>query len=357
MFGLMKPQVPDSNYRSAYARCCQFQRRFYGILSVPVLSYDAVFLYLCCVDAGLVPESLIQTRVCCRLRYDHRLRTAPDAMIGRFCGAVSVLLADTKLADDVRDQASLVARFGQFVLRSSARRAISFLSYLRPGFSALLAEWTAAQVAIEADRTRLTLSDFVGPTSLALASVAALVPGSSTRPGFTDFLWSIGEHLGTATVAVDCALDWKDDATTGTCNPVRDEDGAVNAARLGLDHLHRVVEVSEAAFGHSSKSAVVSRMVYCQVVRKLRRQCQLGDVVLPDPEPDPGKEPSPGVGASHPCVTVAEQIGSCISRREGPRKGEDANEIGCPRSCPFRCQQLGWLPSLLGCANRDRVSG
>jgi hypothetical protein len=356
MFGLMKPQVPHLSYRSAYARCCQFQRRAYGIVSLPILSYDAVFLYLCCMDAGLVPESLIKAQVCCRLRSDPRLLTAPDAKIGRFCGAISVLLADTKLQDDARDKGSIFARLGRLVLRNSARRAISFMSHLHPGFSALLSEWSATQVAIEADRARLTLGEFVGPTAHAVASVAVMMPESSTRPGLSDFLWSIGGNLGAATVAVDCALDWKDDLRTGNCNPVRDESGAGNAAMLGLDHLHRVVEACETCFGYSSRSAIVSRMVYFDVVRKLRGRCQLDDVVLKYADAEEGKEASMAHNkdeAVNRCVTVAERIGSSIGRREEPRKIDDSNEIECPRACQFSCQLIGSLPLLLGCVNHD----
>lgn len=353
MFGLMKPKVPDLSYRSSYARCCQFQRRAYGIVSLPVLSYDAVFLYLCSIDAGLIPESLIPAQVCCRLRSEPGLLTAPDANIGRFCGAISVLLADTKLQDDARDKASITARFGRFVLRNSARRAVTFMSHLHPGFSALLTEWGDTQVAIEADRARLTLGAFVGPTAHAVASVAVMLPDSSTRPGLSDFLWSIGGYLGTATVAVDCALDWKDDMRTGNCNPVRDENSAINAAILGLDHLHRLVEACETFFGYLSRSAIVSRMVYRDLFRKLRTRYQLDDKVLKCPDVEAYKAPLTGDVASNPCVAVAERIGSRIGRREDPRKIEDSNEIECPRACRFSCQLLGFIPLLLGCANHD----
>src|SRR4051794_23108468 len=106
MFGLMKPPADDLAYRSAYSRCCQFQRSFYGTLSLPLLSYDSVFLYLCGLDSGLVPEFVIAPQWCCRLRGGAPLRRAPDADVGRFCGAVSVVMADTKLRDDVRDKRS-----------------------------------------------------------------------------------------------------------------------------------------------------------------------------------------------------------------------------------------------------------
>ena len=54
MFGLINPGRQDRVFRRAYARCCQHQRRRYGLPSLAFLSYESVLLYLCAVDGGKV---------------------------------------------------------------------------------------------------------------------------------------------------------------------------------------------------------------------------------------------------------------------------------------------------------------
>ena len=351
MFGLMKPPVEDLAYRSAYSRCCQFQRKFYGIISVPLLSYDAVFLYLCAVDAGLVPESVIPTQKCCRLRTRPLLQNAPDADVGRFCGAISVLLADTKLQDDVRDKRSLLARFGRYVLRNPVTRAIRFVSRLDPSFQASMEEWTRAQVEIESRGSELTLTDFVQPTARGVASVARMMPGAAKLPGFQDFLWRLGQHLGVAFVAADCALDWRDDLKSGECNPVKNVTDAVESARLALSHLYQAQEASEQYLGPTSRTAQVGRLVCAGVGQKLKEKCHLDEADVRhfhvgSPEPKIQKQEGP----LNSCVGIAKRVGATVGRQRSLPTFDKKKQVECPQSCQCSCQLLGGLLLLLGCA-------
>lgn len=54
MFGFMRPDKEAEEYRALYARGCQFLRREYGAIALPFHGYEAVFLYACSLDAGLV---------------------------------------------------------------------------------------------------------------------------------------------------------------------------------------------------------------------------------------------------------------------------------------------------------------
>jgi hypothetical protein len=345
MFGMMRPPTEDLQYRAAYARCCQFQRHFYGMISLPVLSYDAVFLYLCGIDAGLVPEAVLTPQRCCRLRGGAAMDRAPDAAVGRFCGAISVLLADTKLQDDVRDQGGVVSRLARFVLRRPVARALGLIAQLEPAFPTLLQQWTAAQVAVEKDRTSLTLAKLVEPTAEAVAAVARLMPGAAHRRGLQGFLGQVGRHLGTAIVAADCALDWRQDTKTGNCNPVTNEQEAAASARLALHHLHQVVQGSELFFGQGARSATVGRLVYTDVARRLKQQCQLQAVDL-------GPTTHQQTGAVSVCVSLGETIGSSTRKLTHPSRAQEKKEpVECPRACQCGCQLLGGLLLLLGCAD------
>ena len=103
MFGFLNPRPHSGEYRRAYARLCQHQRRAYGLLSLPFHSYEAVFLYQCALDAGALPGHVLPAVRCCRLVAPTTLSHDPDAAVGRFCASVALLLGSVKLEDDIRD--------------------------------------------------------------------------------------------------------------------------------------------------------------------------------------------------------------------------------------------------------------
>src|SRR5205814_151619 len=108
-------------------------------------------------------------------------------------------------------------------------------------------------------------------------------------------------------------------------------------------------EACETFFGSTTRSAIVSRMVRCELIRQLKRKCQLDDVVLKHEVA--AKEESVAQrtdGAINACVSVADRIGSSISRKQDPGKIVHSNEIECPRACQCSLQLFGSLPLLFG---------
>ena len=59
MFGYLNPRQHAADYRRAYARLSQHQRRAYGPRSLPFHSYEPVFLYLCALDCGGFPAAVM----------------------------------------------------------------------------------------------------------------------------------------------------------------------------------------------------------------------------------------------------------------------------------------------------------
>src|SRR6187431_424148 len=102
MFGLLNPGRQDALYRRAYARCCQHQRRRYGLPSLPFLSYESILLYLCAADAGKVTLEDLPAVACCKLRRLPAYTEAAERETARFCSSVGMLLAYIKLRDDLR---------------------------------------------------------------------------------------------------------------------------------------------------------------------------------------------------------------------------------------------------------------
>ena len=91
MFGFLRPSCQSTAYRQAYARCCQYQRHHYGVLSLPLLSYEATLLYVLAGDSGTFPRPDSDAPTCCRLRSKAGLRRLPEAPLGQFCASLGLL--------------------------------------------------------------------------------------------------------------------------------------------------------------------------------------------------------------------------------------------------------------------------
>jgi hypothetical protein len=149
------------------------------------------------------------------------------------------------------------------------------MARLNPLFPQSLAQWSAAQLHLEQNPEGVTLSQFIGPTAEGFAFVAPMLPGASRDDRLSEFLARIGQHLGSAIVAVDCALDWEEDLQSNHFNPIRDADGASEAARCGLAHLKAIGDACEERFGGQGRSTRVSRLVFHEVELKLQRRPRL----------------------------------------------------------------------------------
>lgn len=351
MFGLMQPPAQDFAYRSVYSRCCQFQRQFYGMISIPLLSYDAVFFYLCAVDAGLVPESVIIPQRCCRLRTAASLDTASDAELGRFCGAMSVLLADTKLQDDLRDGGGLLPRLSRFALRKPVKQAVQYFHQLDSSFHALIGQLTTDQIRVESNRDKLTMEGFVKPTARAFAYIAKMMPGGASRIGFIDFLDRLGQYLAVATVAVDCALDWREDLKTGNCNPVRNEFEAATSARLAMSSLRLALEATKDYLGQAARSTNVTRLVCVEIDKKLEETYRAFYPPMTQVDAAPN-EPATEIQTNCLCVSLAEKVGAfvtlpCDERQVRPFR---KNKVESPKVFKCGCQLVSGLCLLVGCS-------
>lgn len=93
MFGFLAPQRRILEWRQAYARICQFQRRLYGLTSLPFLSYEATFLYRLAIDFKLLPELPQSAAECCRLKRLGNADNAPDFQAASFAATFGVVLA------------------------------------------------------------------------------------------------------------------------------------------------------------------------------------------------------------------------------------------------------------------------
>jgi hypothetical protein len=238
MFGFLNPGVQDGAYRRVYCRCCQYLNQNYGRLSLLFHSYESVFLYCFCIDAGALTEDSLPARTCCRMRRGRPLR-GPDAEVGRFCSSVSLLLASIKLEDDIRDVGSLRFRLLQWILRSKFDKTFSYFSSLDKDFRAKTRDFVEEHLALEAAGQEVPIRDYCRPSARAFGYVFSLMAGLPGLQPRRSLLESVGELIGSAIVAFDCAADWEGDQQTKGYNPLKTRAEVQNAAEYSRDCLIR----------------------------------------------------------------------------------------------------------------------
>ncbi|MCA8998590.1 MAG: NfeD family protein [Planctomycetaceae bacterium] len=257
MFGFLRGSRRHTVYRQVYAQCCQWQHAEFGLSTLPALSYEAVSLYLLCLDAGQVPRPDEGDPLCCRLRRRTQVIEAEQAPIGRYCVASGVYLAQIKLEDDLRDAGSIVSRFLLWWYGRRFQRAREILTADNPELLQNLRQRIDDHLELESARTRLPLAEYATPTGEAFgelfASVTPLLPGGSED--LVGSFRQIGQLVGKAIIQFDCAADWWRDARTGQFNPVRSRQEADEALVDAADSLIKAAERCRFWWGHESESA------------------------------------------------------------------------------------------------------
>ncbi|MGO9601674.1 MAG: DUF5685 family protein [Isosphaeraceae bacterium] len=239
MFGLLNPSVrgvQDDAYRRVYCRCCQHQNQNYGRLSLLFHSYEAVFLYSFCIDAGMLTTDSLPAQRCCKFRRG-RLLHGDDAEVGRFCSSVSLLLASIKLEDNIRDIGSTKFRLLHRMLRSKFEKAFTYLSSLDKDFRATTRSFIEEHMAFEAAGDEVPIRDYCRPTARAFSYVFGLMAGLPGLHPRRPLLESVGELIGSAIIAFDCAVDWIRDQRTNDFNPLKTRADVQDSAEYSRDCL------------------------------------------------------------------------------------------------------------------------
>lgn len=269
MFGFLSCGREHPAYRQAYARCCSFQHQYFGLESLVLLSYEAVFLYVCAGDAGLVPPPAGDAPTCCRLRTSRRLRHAADAEVARFCTAFGLLLGRIKLEDDLRDEPTWTVRLAARRLRDRFRQASEYFSRLDPIFEQQVARSIDEHLRLERRGEAVRLTDYAAPTAEAFGYVFGLFGRHlADRRLAADADWSqAGRLVGTAIIAHDCATDWQRDQRRGQFNPLRDLDEVQAARLLSQQHLARLGWWCQDQL-RGRRSAAVVRSTFDRIARR-----------------------------------------------------------------------------------------
>ncbi|MCA9164177.1 MAG: hypothetical protein KDA62_14410, partial [Planctomycetales bacterium] len=275
MFGFLRPAAGDVPYRQIYAGLCAAQHRQAGLRTLPMLSYEAVFLYQLAVDAGVCAAPAAGAARCCRLRKSGPRVYVADQRIARFCSAFGLLLAATKLEDDVRDDRSWLARFALWWLRSPIRAARSFLSEFEPEFPARMHGCIDRHLQFESGEVIVDWQAYAEPTAEAFAAVFALfarllaeADDGSNSTKLPARLSRIGGEIGRAIIYFDCAVDWQQDRRRGRYNPLAKRGDVRRAFEAAQQSLANAGWLCCEAWGERCGTAKVLRAAFDRLSRR-----------------------------------------------------------------------------------------
>lgn len=232
MFGFLAPGKRIPEWRRHYARVCQYQRKLFGLTSLPFLSYEATFLYQLAVDHGLIvalPETAAE---CCRLRQLPTSDVGQDEAAASFAAAFGLLLAGVKLQDDVRDSGRWYNRLLLWKYQKQINQACGVIESAAPGILQNIQTAIAEHSTLESDGTAASIEQYSKPTGDGFAAVFAgflRCFESTSDAGAPDKFAMIGEQVGRAIIAWDCAVDFEKDRIRGEFNPL-ENDGDVQKA-------------------------------------------------------------------------------------------------------------------------------
>lgn len=197
-------------YQSLYCGLCLALKQEYGQVSRAALSYDLAFLVML-YDSLYEPVEQCGETHC----ITHPRKKVPYSIsdFSRYCAGLSVALAYHKCLDDVADDNSRKARVAQAALKGAYAKAACAL----PEHCAVIEAAMDAIRAVEAD-------DHAAPDAASIAFGDMLGFLFECVPGRFPDLWSqqlreLGFWLGRFVYLMDAAVDFRQDAASGSYNP------------------------------------------------------------------------------------------------------------------------------------------
>ncbi|MCA9033831.1 MAG: hypothetical protein KDA91_01815 [Planctomycetaceae bacterium] len=239
MFGFLKPAAKLPLWRQSYARICQTQRRLFGMMSLPFLSYEATFVYRLAIEKQLIPELPSASPECCRLKRLKNPEQRPDYAAASLSAAFGMLLAGIKLNDDVADHGRWHNRLLLFKYQRQIRMASEILEVANPGIKRQIQNILMEHHQLESGR-RVELSDYIRPTGDGFALLfRSIAMALNATDDIADDFEKIGRSTGRALIAWDCAADFHHDQIYGEFNPLRNALEVENSLRTCLLELAR----------------------------------------------------------------------------------------------------------------------
>lgn len=234
MFGYIRAYKPEmrfkefETYRALYCSLCRVLGKDYGVLTRLTLSYDGAFMVLLGMAVDEHPVCY-QTARCRANPFKKCQYCRDDSEILHYAAAVSVLLGEAKVRDDLADHRGLKRMLRRLIhpwYRKKAKKAAERY----PDAALCMEQYLENQRKTEESKTG-SMDAAAEPTALALS---ALFGGLSDDASQSRVLSRMGYLLGKWVYLADAVSDAEADQKQGTYNPLLVSGGPEQASQTAL---------------------------------------------------------------------------------------------------------------------------
>jgi hypothetical protein len=134
-----------------------------------------------------------------------------EAPLGEFSASLGMLLGSIKLDDDGRDGASPLSVLGNWLLKRRFSAAAAYFEGLDPLFDQRVKTHIANHLSLEVVGSVIPIELYSKPTGDAFAYTFGLMSQIEGMAQYSEALHALGQQVGRAIIAFDCAVDWKRD--------------------------------------------------------------------------------------------------------------------------------------------------
>lgn len=224
MFGIVTASLSSvtdaekARYQAVYCGLCRTLKERYGSVARAVLSYDLTFYVLLC-DALHEPPERTGSATC----VTHPVKPQPFAQSAwtDHAADLAVALAYHKCLDDVHDDGTAQAKAAERLLRTAYGKAQGRIPAACDAIEAAMADIRAIEEAgLACDTSAGSDAAAPGPDEAAkrfgqlLGLLFAEGQGAWAEP-----MLAFGAQLGRLIYMMDAAVDYADDAASGSYNP------------------------------------------------------------------------------------------------------------------------------------------
>ena len=198
-----------ARYQAVYCGLCRTLAERYGQVSRAALTYDLTF-YVLLANAMAEPPERTGEAHC----VTHPVKLMPYAQSPwtDYAADLSVALAYHKCLDDITDDNSLTARAGRAALQSAYRKAQERI----PEECTAIEKGMGKIRAIEGETASETVSPDAAANEFGVLLGALFAHGQGYWAGAME---AFGRALGRFVYLIDAAVDFADDAASGSYNP------------------------------------------------------------------------------------------------------------------------------------------
>lgn len=316
MFGIVTASLScvtdeeKARYQALYCGLCRTLKDRYGQVSRSVLTYDLTFYIMLCNSLHEPPE---QTGAAHCVTHPVRKMPYARSIWSDYAADLAVALAYHKLLDDWHDEHSKKARAAQALLARAYKKAQDAI----PAQCAAIEASIARTTAIERDPDARP-DDAAKEFGSLLGELFAWNQGV-----WKDAMRQFGNELGRFIYLMDAAVDFADDAKTGSYNPFVQIGATPENMKTLLSVLIGNATATFEKLPLVQDLHLMRSVLYSGVWQKFNKTYEAGEAGSAQPEATPSAaQPDATPAAAQPSATLPEQAQAACPDASGSTRFE-----------------------------------